>query len=161
MPEDRDLPGFSVKKKVDESWKDEVAKEKGGAPAPVSRNPEIPSANEEPQPPPAADPPKSASPRSQESGFTYFISTLGMQALMFLGDLQEPGFEPRVDLAQARYIIEVLEMLAEKTHSNLAPEEDQMLQNLLYELRVKFVEKTQPPPMPGMPGMPGRPGGPR
>lgn len=108
-------------KKIDESWKDSVNKEKIDAPV-------------EPPGTVAALP---------EANFGFFVSSLGMQALMFLGLLHEPDKPPPApDLGQARYVIDILQILADKTKGNLTPEEDRMLNDLLYELRLKFVEAS-------------------
>ena len=116
MPEDSP----SVQKKVDESWKDSVAKEKGSSSAGAPE------------------------PAEQESAFSYFLSTLGMQALAALGELEDPatGGPARPNLPQAKYLIDTLQLLEEKSRNNRTPEEESMLQNLLYELRMKFVQKN-------------------
>ena len=73
-----------------------------------------------------------------EASYPFFISSLGMQAM---GALNEKS----ADLPQARYFIDLIDMLAQKTQGNLSPEEETVTQNLLYELRVKYVEKTKTP----------------
>ena len=115
-------PEFSLRKKVDESWKEAVEKEKG--PSPTTDNQKAPM---------------------PESNFAFFISSLGMQALMALGEIAHPetGEPLKADPAQARYVIDTINMLAEKTKGNLTKEEDAMLKSLLYELQMKFVQKSQ------------------
>lgn len=82
-----------------------------------------------------------------------FLSSLSMQALMALGEVAHPvtGLA-QPDPEQARYLIDILGLLHEKTQGNLSPEEASLLEGLLYELRMKYVEKTQggPPVPPGM-----------
>jgi hypothetical protein len=127
MSEPSEQPGNAgIRKKVDESWKESVKKE-NEAPADKQQ----PLLNEEAMPP--------------EPNFTFFVSSLGMQAMMAMGELPDPRTQTaaKTDMAQAQYIIEVLRMLAEKTKKNLSSEEDELLKNLLYELQVKFVQKTQ------------------
>ncbi len=76
--------------------------------------------------------------------FPFFISSLGMQALLFLGELPDPQTgDKKPDLPQAKYLIDTLDMLSGKTKGNLSKEEEKMLEDLLYELRLKFVEKSQ------------------
>lgn len=129
-----------AEKKIDESWKESVHKEKGGA------EPKAPLRPEEPAPSPAS--PVSEAP---ESNFSFFISTLGMQALAALGLLPDPstGLEKTAvsaqDLAHAKYLIDIIQMLSEKTKGNLTPKESSMIEDMLYELRVKFVEKNRVP----------------
>ena len=114
--------GFTVKKKVDESWKDNVEKEK------------------------EFTEPESAGPAVQESVFSAFVSTLGMQAFFSLGEFQDPAVaENKTDLAQAKYLIDVLQALSDKTEGNLSEDEALMMKELLYGLKMKFVEKSATP----------------
>ncbi len=61
------------------------------------------------------------------------------------------GGQPHVDLMGARQTIDIIALLQEKTKGNLAPKEETMLQNVLYELRMAYLEVTNliaqaPPP---------------
>jgi len=81
-----------------------------------------------------------------------FLSSLSMQAMMALGELPVPGTDQcHEELDQARYLIDTLGMLQEKTRGNLTAEESQVLENALYELRLRYAQKLQPP-MPPPPG---------
>ncbi len=129
----QDSPDFVVKKKVDESWKNTVEKEKA-APGPPPK--QSPAAQEEAPPAPEPQPGK--------PDFIYFLSGLGMQALAALGELpDDSGMALPPDLGNAKYLIDVLEMLVMKTKGNLSPEEKTTLEQLLYQLRVKFVQKSR------------------
>ena len=69
------------------------------------------------------------------------ISMLTTQALFALGVLQVKGQEGREpDLDMARYNIDMLEALEEKTKGNLTPEEEKALRNTLSELRMGYVQ---------------------
>jgi hypothetical protein len=48
-----------------------------------------------------------------------------------------------MDLEQAQYMIDILEMLQEKTKGNLSDEEGQMMEGLLYQLRMLYVSKVK------------------
>ena len=104
----------TIRKKVDESWKDSVNREKD------EDSPETPETTEIPIP---------------EPNFPFFISSIGIQALAAMGETP--------DLGHARYLIDVIQMLSDKTKGNLAQEEQTMLTDLLYDLRMKFVQKSQ------------------
>lgn len=79
-----------------------------------------------------------------EPDFNFFITTLGLQAAIFLGEVANPVTNKKEeDLTQAKFIIDTLDMLKEKTKSNLTPEEEKLLDNLLYGLRTQYVAKTQ------------------
>lgn len=81
---------------------------------------------------------------SQESLFANFITTLAAQAATYLGLEPDPMTGARrANPEQARYIIDVLGAIEEKTRGNLQPEEDRHLKVVLHELRLAFVEVTQ------------------
>lgn len=73
--------------------------------------------------------------------FVTFVYTLAANAAVHFGDTPEPGgTEPRPpDLEAAQHVIDLLEMLDRKTRGNLTPEERQFLEQVLYELRMRFV----------------------
>jgi len=56
----------------------------------------------------------------------------------------EPGSGAAPDLAAARSIIGLLEVLKEKTEGRRTPDEERVLDGLLYELRMAFVSRTRP-----------------
>ncbi|MGB9106937.1 MAG: DUF1844 domain-containing protein [Terriglobales bacterium] len=94
-----------------------------------------------------------------EMNFERFIASLYMSALMQLGLMQEQGGQAGVDLLGARQTIDTLGMLADKTRGNLTMTEDNLMQNVLYELRMAYVEVTNAiargPQTPGAPPPPG------
>lgn len=71
---------------------------------------------------------------------TFFLS-ISSAAYMGLG-VRVPGSneEPHLDLELARQNIDLLELMREKTHGNRTPEEDKLLEHLLFETRMRFVE---------------------
>ncbi len=85
-----------------------------------------------------------------EISFDKFIASIYMTALMQLGLAAPQGEKPAVDLIGARQTIDTVAMLQQKTKGNLTPAEENMLQNILYELRMAYLEVTNlitnPPP---------------
>ncbi len=76
--------------------------------------------------------------------FKFFISTLSLQATIFLGQIPNPVTQKtEEDLSQAKFIIDPLGMLQEKTKGTLASDETSLLENLLYELRTAYLSKTR------------------
>ena len=72
--------------------------------------------------------------------FSSFVFSLGTSALMFMGEQLDPEHEPLgVNLSQAKEIIDILSMLDEKTRGNLDSEEQKVLSDMLYALRLKYV----------------------
>jgi hypothetical protein len=75
------------------------------------------------------------------SGFETLVSYLSTTAMFQLGVLPGPGGEPiPPDMVSARRTIDLLEILREKTRGNLTPVESRFLEDVLYELRLSFVE---------------------
>jgi hypothetical protein len=78
-----------------------------------------------------------------ELNFATFLISLSTQALALLGEIPDPvSGQTRVDLAGARQFIDIIAILGEKTRGNLDPHENALLQNALYDLRMKFVERS-------------------
>jgi len=76
--------------------------------------------------------------------FSTFILSLGSSALIHLGEVEPPGEDARRrDLPMAKHTIDLLSLLREKTQSNLTPEEDRLLESLLYDLRLRYVEAVK------------------
>lgn len=75
--------------------------------------------------------------------FDTLIASLNASALFSLGALQDPSAEgeSQKDLEMARYTIDLLEMLEEKTRGNLSKEEEEMLKHVLYDLRMIYVRE--------------------
>jgi hypothetical protein len=70
--------------------------------------------------------------------------SLATTAAIHLGDLADPqtGERLELNLEGAAQMIEILALLDEKTRGNLTPEERQVLEQVLYELRMRFVEAS-------------------
>ncbi len=79
-----------------------------------------------------------------EPDFSFFVTTLSLQASIDLGEVPNPVTNKKEEnLIQAKFLIDTLGMLKEKTKGNLTPEEDNFLENVLYELRMQYIAKTQ------------------
>lgn len=94
-----------------------------------------------------------------EMNLEKFIASLYMSALMQMGMAAPEGGQPHVDLMGARQTIDIIGLLQEKTRGNLTSKEQTMLQNVLYELRMAYLEVTNlitkaPPPGKGGNGEP-------
>jgi len=76
--------------------------------------------------------------------FTAFVLSLASSAAIHFGDLTDPASGEKIapNLEGASQMIEILELLEQKTRGNLTPEEQQLLEQLLYELRMRFVEAS-------------------
>jgi len=76
--------------------------------------------------------------------FTAFVISLASSAAIHFGDLPDPvsGQRGEPNLEGAAQMIEILGLLEEKTKGNLTAEERQVLESVLYELRLRFVEAS-------------------
>ena len=80
-------------------------------------------------------------PRSPIS-FVAFIFSLASNAAVHFGDLPDPVTNEKrpADLAAAAQLIDIIAMLEEKTRGNLTADERQMVDSVLYELRMRYLE---------------------
>ena len=77
--------------------------------------------------------------------FSSFVISLGSSSLMLMGEQLDPHQEAvSVNLPQAKEIIDLLSVLEEKTKGNLTSEEQTVLRDMLYALRMKYVTLASP-----------------
>jgi hypothetical protein len=89
-------------------------------------------------PPPPVDAPK------RSPAFENLVRMLGSNAAMVLGAYADPRTgQPMIDPDAARELIDMLDALREKTRGNLAPEEDNLLLDLLGKLKMTYLEVNQ------------------
>lgn len=70
--------------------------------------------------------------------------SLATSGMVQLGEIPDPVTGRRQESLQAaQQMIDILSMLQEKTRGNLQPEESHLLDNLLYELRMKFLARAK------------------
>ncbi len=90
-----------------------------------------------------ADNDKARSKPKAEISFHTFIISLSTQALAHLGEIPDlVDKSVRVDLDAARQVIDILGLLWDKTRGNLDSAESSLLESALYDLRMKYVDKT-------------------
>ena len=77
------------------------------------------------------------------TGFVLSLATSALYHMGFVGDPEHDQTAPEPDLPLARQTIDTLEMLQHKTRGNLDAEEDQLLEGVLYELHLRFVEVSK------------------
>lgn len=82
-----------------------------------------------------------------EASFMALLSQMGLQTAIYLGDMPNPVTgKPDVDLAAAKYHIDMLGVLQEKTQGNLSAEEEAEFKQMLTGLRMRFVSASANPP---------------
>jgi hypothetical protein len=93
----------------------------------------------DPDPKGAGEPPEPLHPVD----FATHVLSLASSAMVALGQMPSPaGDAEPLDLDTARYLVDVLGMLEEKTRGNLDDSESKLLQSLIYDLRVAFVDAS-------------------
>jgi len=80
--------------------------------------------------------------------FVGFVLSLAHTAAFHFGDIPDPttGQPGTTNLAAAHQLIDILALLEEKTRGNLTAEERQFLEQLVYELRLRFIQATKSAP---------------
>ena len=79
-----------------------------------------------------------------EARFDMFLSSLVMDVVIALGETPHPVTRKHAtNLPQARYLIDLLGILEEKTRGNLTVDEARLLKDALYQLRMRYLAKTQ------------------
>ena len=80
---------------------------------------------------------------SEPLSFTAFVLSLASTAAIHFGDIPDPtGVRSELNLEGAAQMIEILALLDLKTRGNLSAEERQILEQVLFELRMRFVEAS-------------------
>ncbi|MFH0771959.1 MAG: DUF1844 domain-containing protein [Candidatus Omnitrophota bacterium] len=76
--------------------------------------------------------------------FNIFVTSLGMQAMIFMGEMINPiTNQTTIELSRAKYLIDTIAMIKEKTSGNLKADEQKLIDDILCGLRLKFVEKSK------------------
>ncbi len=120
---------------VDEDWKTQVQAEKEAADQPPSEEPTEESAESSPQDVPL--PPAS---------LEILIGSLATQAMVSLGIFPNPVTnKPQRLLNQAKHLVDMLEVLQNKTEGNRTAEESALLDDTLHQLRMAYVQISQAP----------------
>jgi len=83
-------------------------------------------------------------PELPEINFPTFVVSLSSSVLIHLGIAPDPlTGETRQDLLLAKQTIDILNMLKDKTRGNLTQEEDELMEGLLFDLRMRYVEESK------------------
>ncbi len=79
-----------------------------------------------------------------EIDFSSFIFSLSTSALLHLGEIPDPATHKREkDLPLAKQTIDILGMLKEKTRGNLTPDEEKLMENILTDLRWRYIREAK------------------
>ncbi len=79
-----------------------------------------------------------------EINFSTFVISLSTQALMHLGEIADPlSGKAETDLPVAKQMIDIISLLQEKTRGNLDAGEQQLVEDVLYDLRLRYVDAVK------------------
>jgi hypothetical protein len=79
-----------------------------------------------------------------EINFSSFILSISSSALLHLGEIADPqSGEKKKDLELAKQSVDIIALLKEKTKGNLTEDEEKLLEHLLYDLRMRFVQASE------------------
>jgi hypothetical protein len=121
-----------TEKKVDDGWKEQVARDKQQGERTTS-------------PRPKNDHARGPYEGSKETSkvFLNLLTSLSYQAMIHLGEIPHPETQaPETNLEAAREVIDLLVQLKNKTQGNLSPEEVSFFNNILADLQMKFSQKV-------------------
>jgi len=111
---------------VDEDWKSQVQAEKAKGREAEKHEEEQPLAAAQDDLPPAS--------------LAELITMLATQALVSLGQIEHPlTGKPEIRLPEAKHMVDLLQVLEQKTEGNRTPEETAMLRSLLHQLRMGYI----------------------
>ncbi len=103
---------------------------------------EEPKAGQEPK---AEEPPRAEPSEKEEAlpevDFNSFIFSLSTSVLIQLGEIEDPFTQKEAkNLPLAKQTIDLIGMLKEKTKGNLTPQEEKLIENILYDLKMRYVK---------------------
>jgi hypothetical protein len=128
MDEQQEKPGFRVtdRRRFAGATDESAATEPGAAAAPET--------------------PRPSEAEGEPVTFSTFVLGLSTQALLHLGEIASPlDGKIEQDLPAAKHMIDILGILREKTRANLEPGEEHLLDSMLYDLRMRYVELVRGP----------------
>jgi hypothetical protein len=144
MEEEKKEPGFVVRDK--RHFDDEGNVRPEESPAFSHEEPDEPAAKESPRPEPDLNDQKPPEGDYPEVDFIGFILSLSTTAMYHFGDIPDPYTQKREkNLAAAKQTIDILSILQEKTRGNLDEQEKELLEEALYELRMRFIKEQGKP----------------
>jgi hypothetical protein len=127
---------------IDEDWKSRVEVEKEEAAKAKQAATTTPKAAD-------ADTSEMSDPPMPPASFELLLTTLATEALVALGQVPHPVTgKTQVQRNQAKFLIDTVDVLRQKTAGNLTTSEQQVLDSLLHQMRLVFVQTASGPPTP-------------
>ncbi len=129
---------------IDEDWKAQVQAEKeAAAKQEASELAEAGVEKDDATAPSGTMPNGDRDPQMPPASFEMLVTTLATEALMALGQVPHPATnQTEVQRNHAQYLIDTLDVLRQKTNGNLTPQEQQLIDSVLHQVRMLFVAVT-------------------
>src|SRR5271155_4958356 len=129
---------------IDTDWKKQAQEEKKRLAEQAAAHPKesliAPAPTVSGQAPPRAGRDRAAhAPQALQATFASLVQAIMTQGLFSLGELPGGGGEPQINFDMARYQLDSLGILEQKTAGNLSEDEKKLLDTALYETRMRFV----------------------
>lgn len=132
---------MNKEKYIDESWKEQASCEKDKLADVAMQQEEISEASDQTSVQSEAPASDTEHSHDAEINFLNYVTSLGFQAMIFMGEIPNPVTnQVEKNLSQAKFLIDTLSMLKEKTSGNLTDQENNLLDNSIYELQMKYVQ---------------------
>ena len=92
----------------------------------------------------AEEPPEPDKQKLPPIDFASFIISLSTSVLIYLGEIPDPlSNEKKEDFMSAKQTIDLISLLKEKTRGNLTQQEEEFMENILYDLKMRFVKASK------------------
>lgn len=139
-------------KSVDESWKESTEKEKIILSGNENEKPagelyvekSIKDQDDEPATQPAGQDDSAGDETPPELTFLNYVTSLGYQAMIFMGEIEHPVTQKKEEnFDQAKFLIDTLSMIRDKTVGNLDKQEETLLSASIYELQMRYVDRIK------------------
>ncbi len=131
---------------IDTDWKKQAQEEKRRLAEQEQKRQEQERATRPPPAAPVAAPAGAPAPRpgrgtreTPPPSIGAIVQSIWTQTMLYLGELAPSGMEPMLNLDMAKHQVDLLGILEDKTKGNLSPEEQHLLDGILYEARTRFI----------------------
>lgn len=134
---------FNTEGELRDDAREQIEKEQKSEEAQAGQPPAEPGHAGEAEKQPAAAPEPAETPRRSPS-FEMLVDLVARNAVALLGGVTDPRTgQPMMDLEGAREVVDMLDSLREKTRGNLAPEEEQLLLDVIGSLKMSYLELSK------------------
>jgi septal ring-binding cell division protein DamX len=137
------ISGMAESLHIDTDWKKQAQEEKRKLAEAQEKQRAADAAAKAAAPAPAASPKGAGGRRAVReapvANFASLVNSIVTQTMLYLGELAPQGGESMLNLDMAKYQVDVMGILEDKTRNNLTPEEQHLLDSALYDVQTRFI----------------------